>query len=71
MTAALLIAGAVGALGAGIWIGVGAPGWPHKPRYSREHREQRGINPIAWGRTSSRQRQRPRTRDERRGPKLR
>lgn len=39
------------ALGIGIWIGVGAPGWPHKPQYTRRHTSKRGLNPIAWGRT--------------------
>lgn len=66
-----VIVAAVAALGVGVWIGIGAPGWPHKPRYHRQHGEQRSINPIAWGRTPSRERQRARTRDERRGPRLR
>lgn len=71
MSVLLLIGGAVAALGVGVWVGVGAPGWPHKPKYYREHKETRSINPIAWGRTSSRDRQRPRSSSERRGPKLR
>jgi hypothetical protein len=50
----------------GVWIGVGAPGWPHKPVEGRRHTETRSLNPIAWGRTPGRQRQRPRTPGERR-----
>lgn len=68
--AVLLIGGAVAALGLGVWIGVGAPGWPHKPGPGRRHTEKRPLNPIAWGRTSNRERLRVRTPEERR-PKLR
>ena len=50
----------------GIWIGVGAPGWPHKSEAGRRHTEKRHINPIAWGRTPGRERQRPRSPGERR-----
>jgi hypothetical protein len=71
MSVLLLIAGAAAALGIGIWVGIGAPGWPHKPKYYREHTQHRSINPIAWGRTPSRERQRPRAAGERRGPKIR
>jgi hypothetical protein len=48
----LLIAGAILALGVGIWIGLGAPGWPHKPAApgSRRRLQKRPINPVAWGR---------------------
>jgi hypothetical protein len=47
---ALLLA--VLALGLGIWIGVGAPGWNHRPQYTRRHTAKRGLNPIGWGRTT-------------------
>ena len=67
----LLILGAILALVIGIWVGVGAPGWPHKPKYHRDHTSQRSINPIAWGRTSTRERQRTRSPEERRRPRLR
>lgn len=49
----------------GLWIGVGAPGWPIKPEGGRKHIHKRSINPIAWGRTPGRERQRPRRTDER------
>ncbi len=42
----------------GLWIGVGAPGWPTKPEERRRHTKPRSVNPIAWGRTSSRERKR-------------
>ena len=61
-----LVVGAIAVFGIGLWIGVGAPGWPHKPEGGRRHREHRSINPIAWGRTPGRERQRPRSSDERR-----
>lgn len=51
---------AVLALAVGVWIGIGAPGWPHQPRYHRNHDEQRGINPIQIGRSSSKEIKRPR-----------
>jgi hypothetical protein len=43
------------ALVLGVWIGLGAPGWPHKnPAGGRRRRlEKRPINPIAWGRRDS------------------
>jgi hypothetical protein len=44
----------------GLWIGVGAPGWPNKGEGGRRHTQKRSINPIAWGRTPGRERQRPR-----------
>jgi hypothetical protein len=66
----LWLLGAVVALSVGIWIGVGAPGWPHKPSNERRHTSHRNLNPIAWGRTSNRQRQRVREMDERK-PRLR
>jgi hypothetical protein len=50
----------------GIWIGVGAPGWPHKPEGGRRHTQKRPLNPVAWGRTPGRERQRPRAPGERR-----
>jgi hypothetical protein len=65
-----IIGGAAAAFGIGIWIGIGAPGWPHPPESNRRHTEKRPINPIAWGRTSSRERLRPRSPEERR-PRLR
>ena len=40
---------------------LGAPGWPGAAReQAAGHTEKRPINPIAWGRTSSRERLRPR-----------
>jgi hypothetical protein len=54
----------------GIWIGIGAPGWPHRDTGERRHTSYRNLNPIAWGRTSNRSRQRPREMGERR-PRLR
>lgn len=71
MSGTMMIVGAIVALVGGLWVGMGAPGWPHKPKYYREHTQTRSINPIAWGRTSSRERQRPRSADERRRPKIR
>lgn len=50
----------------GIWIGVGAPGWPYNKETGRRHTERRSINPVAWGRTPGRERQRPRAVGERR-----
>lgn len=50
----------------GIWIGVGAPGWPHKPDGTRPRLTKRPINPIAWGRTPGRERQQPRNVGDRR-----
>lgn len=70
MLAILLIGGAVAALGVGIWIGLGAPGWPVPPRPSSRRLEKREINPIAWGRSGQRERLRPRSREDRR-PRLR
>jgi hypothetical protein len=66
----LYIGGALLALALGFWIGIGAPGWPHKPSHERRHTSHRSLNPIAWGRTSNRERQRPRDLEERR-PNLR
>jgi hypothetical protein len=51
---------------AGIWIGVGMPGWPFKTESGRRHTEKRPLNPIAWGRTPGRERQKPRAVSERR-----
>lgn len=50
----------------GMWIGAGMPGWPKKLEGDRRHRAHRSINPIAWGRTPGRDRQRPRSASERR-----
>ena len=55
----------------GLWIGVGAPGWPWKPEGGRRHTEKRNINPIAWGRTPRRERQKPRSAEERRRIRIR
>jgi hypothetical protein len=66
----LLIVGAVLALGLGIWIGLGAPGWPYAPEPRGRRLEKRNINPVAWGRSTSRERLSPRRPDERR-PRLR
>jgi hypothetical protein len=70
MLAAVLIGGAVAALVVGVWIGLGAPGWPRAPERNRRHTEKRPLNPVAWGRTAGRERLRPRTPEERR-PRLR
>ncbi len=53
MTGFFMIAGAVLVLILGIWIGIGAPGWPHKPVYRRRHTQKRPLNPVQWGRQSS------------------
>lgn len=63
---ALMILGAVLALAAGVWVGLGAPGWPHPPDSDRRHTQRRALNPIAWGKSTSRRRLTPRTADERR-----
>ena len=60
--------GALLAFVIGIWIGVGAPGWPYKPE-GRGRLQRRSINPIGWGKTPGRERQRPRSAEERR-PRL-
>ena len=70
MTELLLIGGAVLALAIGVWIGLGAPGWPYHQDGPRRHTEKRNLNPIAWGRTPSRERLRVKRPEERR-PKLR
>jgi len=44
---------AVLALAGGIWVGLGAPGWPHKeppPGMRRKRLETRSLNPIQWKR---------------------
>ena len=66
MSETMLIGGSVLALLIGIYIGLGAPGWPVKPEARARRLEKRSINPIAWGRTSGRQRLAPRSRDDRR-----
>lgn len=53
ITAWLMAIGAVLVLALGIWIGIGAPGWPHPPVYRRRHTQKRPLNPIQWGRQSS------------------
>ena len=60
------IIGAIAVFVVGLWIGVGAPGWPTKPDEGRRHVQRRPINPIAWGRTPGRDRQRPKSTGERR-----
>lgn len=50
---------AVAVFGIGLWIGVGAPGVPVRAE-GRRHTQKRAINPMAWGRTPGRERQRPR-----------
>jgi hypothetical protein len=67
---ALWLLGAVVALGVGVWVGVGAPGWPHKPSSERRHTSHRNLNPIAWGRTSNRERQKVREMEDRK-PRIR
>lgn len=70
MSDTMIIAGSVLVFLIGIYIGLGAPGWPVKPEARARRLEKRSINPIAWGRTSGRQRLTPRDRDDRR-PRLR
>lgn len=70
MLAAILIGGAVAALGIGVWIGLGAPGWPQPPERNRRHTEKRPLNPVAWGKAAGRERLRARSPEERR-PRLR
>lgn len=62
----LLIGGAVAALGIGAWIGAGAPGWPSEPQHRRRHAEKRPLNPVAWGKSTSRERLTVRSPEERR-----
>ncbi len=64
MTSFLVVSVIVFAIG--LWIGVGAPGWPHNEDNDRRHTQRRPLNPIAWGRTPGRDRQRPRLPGERR-----
>lgn len=66
MTEILLIVGAVLALALGIWIGLGAPGWPVPPEPRSRRLEKRNINPVMWGRSTRHERLSPRTREERR-----
>jgi len=58
MSPTVLILAAVLALAVGVWIGLGAPGWPFKPPAGRRHRNTRPINPIQWGKTSHSSRRR-------------
>ncbi len=62
----LLTAGAVLALALGVWIGLGAPGWPLPPEGRTRRLEKRSLNPVAWGRGTRRERLTPRTRQDRR-----
>lgn len=64
----MFLIGALLVFGIGIWIGVGAPGWPYKPD-GRTRLQRRPINPVGWGKTPGRERQRPKSRDERK-PRL-
>ncbi len=50
ITGWLMVLGAVLVLALGIWIGIGAPGWPHQPTYRRRHTDKRPLNPVQWGR---------------------
>jgi hypothetical protein len=70
MLQALLIGGAAAALGIGVWIGVGAPGWPGSPERRRRHTEKRPLNPVAWGKSASRDRLTVKRPEDRR-PRLR
>lgn len=70
MTETMIVGGSVLALLIGIYIGLGAPGWPVKPEARTRRLEKRSLNPVAWGRGSSRERLSPRNRDDRR-PRLR
>jgi hypothetical protein len=47
----LMITLAVLALVLGVWIGLGAPGWPHKDSSAGRRLEKRSINPVQWGRS--------------------
>lgn len=66
MTDVLLIIGAIVALLVGVYIGLGAPGWPVPPEARSRRLEKRNINPVAWGRGGRRERLSPRSRDDRR-----
>lgn len=45
----LIIGGGVVSLGVGVYIGLGAPGWPVPPRPHDGRLKKRPVNPIAWG----------------------
>ena len=62
----LLIAGAVLALVIGLWVGLGAPGWPNPPEGRSRRLAKRSLNPVAWARGTRRERPTPRTRQDRR-----
>lgn len=51
---------ALAALAIGVWIGLGAPGWPHKPKGGRSRLQKRPLNPITWKRQDSDRRSRRR-----------
>lgn len=52
----LIIVGSALALGLGIYVGLGAPGWPVPPEARSRRLEKRALNPFAWGRTTRRER---------------
>lgn len=71
MTTGLLIGGCILALAVGVWVGLGAPGWPWQPEGRSSKLERRPINPIAWGRTGKRDRLKVRTPEDRQKLNLR
>lgn len=56
MWGVLIIAGGVLAFGLGIYIGLGAPGWPVPPEARPRRLEKRALNPLARGRITGRER---------------
>ena len=46
MLGIIIIGGGVVSLAAGVYIGLGAPGWPVPPRPHERRLEKRQINPI-------------------------
>ncbi|HEX6923887.1 MAG TPA: hypothetical protein VF167_00550 [Longimicrobiaceae bacterium] len=64
MWGVLIIAGGVLAFGLGIYIGLGAPGWPVPPEARPRRLEKRALNPLARGRITGRERLSPRHFDE-------
>lgn len=44
---------AVVILGVGVWLGLGAPGWPHPPSSPRRRLQKRSLNPVQWRRSDA------------------